>query len=151
MRVSSTRMDSLATDARHLEVSRLDVLCCNVTRRENSRGALLSRRGSPGKTRKFRGGESSSLPRFPMTCGWHGIVRRGPVAERERTSERRAAAPGIGFNAHCYQRREDATQLHCLAGLVTAGDIINRLRASPFCVRPAFNHSHSVREWKELR
>lgn len=32
----------------------------------------------------------------------------------------------IEFNAHCYQRREDATQPHCLAGLVTAGDIINR-------------------------
>lgn len=40
----------------------------------------------------------------------------------------RAGRPGIGFNAHCYQRREDATQPHCLAGLVTAGDIINRLR-----------------------
>lgn len=59
-----------------------------------------------------------------MTCGWCGIVRR-PVTEQER----RVTAPGIEFNAHCYQRREDATQPHCLAGLVTAGDIINRLRA----------------------
>lgn len=103
-----------------------------------------------------------------MTCGWHGIVRHGPVAERENEPVRRtkaagggggggvrrgivAAALGIGFNAHCYQRREDATQFHCLAGLVTAGDIINRLRASR-CVRvPPSNHSPSLREWKEPR
>lgn len=77
------------------------------------------------KSRKFRDGESL------VTRGWYGIVRQ-PFTEQGR----RVVAPGIEFNAHCYQRRKDATQLHCLAGLVTAGDIINRLRAprrpSPF-------------------
>lgn len=71
------------------------------------------------KTRKSRKFRDESL----MTCGWYGIVRQ-PVVEQGRI-----VAPGIEFNAHCYQRRKDATQLHCLAGLVTAGDIINRLRA----------------------
>lgn len=53
------------------------------------------------------------------------------VAERDGSGkgERGGRPRYIEFNAHCYQRREDATQPHCLAGLVTAGDIINRLRA----------------------
>lgn len=48
--------------------------------------------------------------------------------------------PGIEFNAHCYQRREDATRLYCLGGLVTAGDIINR----PFMPHRSFLTGHSV-------
>lgn len=68
------------------------------------------------KSRKFR---DERL----MTCGWYGIVRQSVVEQG------RIVAPGIEFNVHCYQRRKDAIQLHCLAELVTAGDIINRLRA----------------------
>jgi len=55
-----------------------------------------------------------------------------------QTGRAKDSRPGIEFNAHCYQRREDATQPHCLAGLVTAGDIINRLCASHPRLPPDF-------------
>lgn len=99
---------------------RFDVTC-DVTLhywRIRDRITLVVKLDKTRKSRKFRDGESL------VTCGWYGIVRQ-PVAKQER----RVVAPGIEFNAHCYQRRKDATQPHCLAGLVTAGDIINRLRA----------------------
>lgn len=114
----------------HFNVTCDATLHCGRTR---DRITLVVKLDKTRKSRKFRDGENL------VTCGWYGIVRQ-PVAERGR----RVVAPGIEFNAHCYQRRKDATQPHCLAGLVTAGDIINRLRAphrpSPFfaglCCKP---------------
>lgn len=99
---------------------RLDLSRYNATCRKNSWSHY-----SRGEVRQNK--EIEEIPR------WRGsrdlrVVRHCPlVAERGGW---RGSRPGIEFNAHCYQRREDATQPHCLAGLVTAGDIINRLRAS---------------------
>lgn len=110
-----------------LRVPYLDVTCDVTLHRGRTRDhiTLVVKLDKTRKSRKFRDGESL------VTCGWYGIVRQ-PFTEQGR----RVVAPGIEFNAHCYQRRKDVTQLHCLAGLVTAGDIINRLRSahrpSPF-------------------
>lgn len=97
--------------ARHLDVT------CDVTLRKNSRSHY-----SCDKARQNK--EIEQIPRWweprDLRVVWHcspADCRTGVVA------------PDIEFNAHCYQRRKDATQLHCLAGLVAAGDIINRLRA----------------------
>lgn len=82
--------------------------------------------GKTRKSRKFREREQGKRERkLPRDLRVVAALFAGRLLNRER----RVTAPGIEFNAHCYQRREDATQPHCLAGLVTAGDIINRLRA----------------------
>lgn len=110
--------------------------------RTRDRITLVVKLDKTRKSRKFRDGESL------VTCGWYGIVRQ-PFTEQGW----RVVAPGIEFNAHCYQRRKDVTQLHCLAGLVTAGDIINRLRAprrpSPFLAGPLLRIGEIARGYQE--
>lgn len=87
--------------------------------RTHDRITLAVKLGKTRKSRKFR--ERWWEPRDLR------VVRHcSPAGYRTGAKGNR---PGIEFNAHCYQRREDATQPHCLAVLVTAGDIINRLRA----------------------
>lgn len=94
--------------------------------RTHDRITLAVKLGKTRKSRKFRERwwESRDL-RVVRHCSPAGY-RTGAKGNR----------PGIEFNAHCYQRREDATQPHCLAVLVTAGDIINRLRAPHLHPRP---------------
>lgn len=128
----------------HFDVTCDVTLHCGRTRDHIT---LVVKLDKTRKSRKFRDGESL------VTCGWYGIVRQ-LVAERGW----RVVTPGIEFNAHCYQRRKDATQPHCLARLVTAGDIINRLRAphrsSPFfaglCCKPekAGEQADGSERWK---